>query len=653
MVRFTISLQVCLWLMLLPAVAVAQTGATLGGVISDQNGDVVTGARIDARHLATGQTISTTTDAAGKYQLTGLRFGDYHLSVNREGFTTYGKNIRLRASGANTADFVLVPGAIAVAVTVTAGKGNARLAVDIPQPVSVTGAAEIEARRTPSVMQALDSVPNLLAIGANPLAARPRLRGLASNRLLVVVDGERLNNVRSDPFSGISLAVIDVTQLESAEVLGGAGSSLYGSDAIAGTINLVTRDAVVRDDRKHLGVRLDADARTNGFFRRGAATINASSPRIALRLSGSLFRLGNYTAGGGGIRREEVARIGAFANQLGNAVNSNVARTFAVWELPAGGEIPNAQGHGFYNQFDFRIFPKPGQSIRLRQQSSQHKNIGFAFLSPPFDVREQSNRFRRLDKYGLRYEAHGLRSWLPRLSVGGYRQKYVFPDDTLTYSITAGSSWTLAANENPPPATLPRLTGNASLFTPANFTDGKSTVTSYGFEAQATLEPIKNGSFTTSLSYVRDSSVDQFSRFDFSPTTRQPQNFVSGRATTPDTVYRNVGWSNLLEYEPRPSVRLSGGVRVDHWRTTSQPTRGFPFSGEASILDASFERLRTRPGALDIDGASGILDLINGTRGIETNQTSITGNAGVVGAPARSHQSIFSMGDELPRTRRH
>jgi outer membrane receptor for ferrienterochelin and colicin len=106
---------------------------------------------------------------------------------------------------------------------------------------------------------------------------RPRLRGLASNRLLIILDGERLNNMRSDPLSGVSPSVVDVTQLQSMEVVSGAGSSLYGSDAMAGVMNLITASPV-RDD--HLSFRFTGDARTNGAFRRGAATINWSGPAL-------------------------------------------------------------------------------------------------------------------------------------------------------------------------------------------------------------------------------------------------------------------------------------------------------------------------------------------------------------------------------------
>ena len=608
----------------------AASGASISGTVTDQNGAVIAGANVEARHLSSGQTATTQTGASGRYELNGLEFGAYRVSVQRAGFAVAAKSVELRADGSVGADFLLVPGMIQDTVNVTAGKGNTRLDMDTPQAIAVVGAREIEARRPQSVMGALEGVPNLVAVGANPLAARPRLRGLTSNRLLLIIDGERLNNVRSDPFSGISPGLFEVMALESAEVLSGAGSSLYGSDAIAGAINLVTKDPVRREQGHYLGLRFDGDARSNGLFRRSVATLNWSTPRIALRAGGSLFRLNNYRSGDAVISREEVVRIGTFANELGNAVDANVARTYAVWELPAGAEVLNGQGHGFNSNLDLWLFASPKQSIRYHQLGNQHKDIGFAFVSPPFDVRRQSNGFRRLDKHGLRYEAHGLSAWMPRLGLRAYRQKYSFPDDVLTHTINPGSSWDTVPNPDSQTGTLPVLTGNASTFTPANFIDGKSNVTSYGAEAQATFALFARASLTTGVGYLRDSSADEFSRVDFDPVTHARQSVLGGRASTPDAVYQNLSWSNLLEYEPLPRLRLTGSLRVDNWRTRARVTRGFPLGTEAAILEASFDALRAQPGSLDIEGASGILQLINGTRDIETNRTSVTGNVAAV-----------------------
>lgn len=619
-------MKLLLSLIILPTIVWAAASVSVTGVVRDQHGDLIEGALIEAHEVASGWTTATKTDSSGRYELKGLSPGEYRVSVYRAGFSTAARSIRLRVEGETISmDFMLTPGAIEDTVTVTAGKGGARVAADTAQAITVTGALEMETRRPASVTQALAEVPNLITIGSNPLAVRLRLRGLSSNRLLMIVDGERLNNVRSDPQSGISPAIVDVTQLESAEVLSGSGSSLYGSDAVAGTINLISKEPVTIAGGRYLGLRFDGDARSNGVFGRGAAALNFSTPRFALRAAGSLFRLDSYRAGGSSIPLAEVVRLGSFASEMSNAVGTNVARSFAVWELAAGGEVPNGQAHGFYSQLDAWLFVSEKQSIRYRQLSNQHKNIGFAFLSPPYDLRLQGNGFRRLDKYGLRYEGREMESRMPRIALSAYRQKYSFPDDITNYSINPGSSWQIPTSDS-----LPVLTGNASTFTPANFTDGKSSVTSYGADAQVTLALFKRARLTTGFGYLRDASVDEFSRIDFSLSASAPGSSVTGRASTPDSVYRNLSWSNLFEYEPVERVRLSASLRVDNWRTEAKVTRGFPLGTESAILGASFDALAAQPGGIDVEGASGILDLVNGVGGIKTSRMSVTGHAGLV-----------------------
>src|SRR5262249_55594613 len=197
-----------------------------------------------------------------------------------------------------------------------------------------------ERRRPISTTRALDRTPNLTIVNANPALERPRLRGLASNRVLIVLDGERLNNVRSDPTSGVSPSIVDVVQLEGAEVLSGAGSSLYGSDAMAGVINLITTPTFERGDN-YLGLRFNGDYHTNGQFRRGATTLNWSRSLFAVRVGGSLFRGENYDTGDEAIPLGDVVRLGNLAAAMGNSAGNNVARTYAVWSSPASAEVPN------------------------------------------------------------------------------------------------------------------------------------------------------------------------------------------------------------------------------------------------------------------------------------------------------------------------
>jgi outer membrane receptor protein involved in Fe transport len=622
--RFYLCFIALLYGLSVSTVAAQSTGAKVTGTIRDPVGQLIVDARVEMLNIASGVTLKTISNSEGMYEMGQLPLGSYLLSINSPGFAVATRSITLRRNESYLEDFSLVPGIIESSITVTAGKGNARVAADAPQMVTVTDQSDFERRRPASTTRALELTPNLNTINANLALERPRLRGLASNRLLIVLDGERLNNVRSDPTSGVSPSIVDVTQLEAAEVLSGAGSSLYGSDAMAGVINLITPSEERGDN--YLGLRFNGDVRTNGGFRRGAATINWNTWRFAARLSGSLFRENAYHTGNKEIPLSDVVRLGNLAASMGNEAGNNVARTYAVWSLPAGGEVANSQGHGFNAQADFWFYPSWKQSIRYRQLNSQHKDLGFSFIAPPFDPRRQFNSFRRLDKYGLRYERREPRSWLSRVAASFYGQKYSFPDDTLTSQILFNSSWTLGFEPGPLGFFSGRLTGNASSFAGVNLSENKNSITTHGLDLQATFAPFVGGLVTTGVGYLRDSSVDEFSRTDLVA----PFTVVSGRASNPDTDYTNWGWFNLIEHEPFRWLRLNGGLRVDKWSTQAKVTNGFPLGIESVLLDRSFNFLLAVPGQVSTTGAAGLLDLVNGVRGISTSRTVVTGTAGAV-----------------------
>jgi outer membrane receptor protein involved in Fe transport len=626
----------------------AQATFQLTGQVFDQTNAVLPNATVKVLNAASGKEASTLTDRAGHYAINNLLPGNYRLTASAPGFTTVAISLTLRAT--TTQNFSLIPGSIEDRVTITASKGSAKAADVTPQIVNVTTAQDIEQRRPASTFQVIERTPNLIQAGGNPSIERPRLRGLAASRVLIVIDGERLNNVRTDSGStGISPSIVDVTQLNAAEVVSSASSSLYGSDALAGTINLLTKTPVRSAETSVLGLRFDGDARTNERLRRAGLALNWSVPKFAARLSGSLFRTGNYRSGDQAITADQVVTLGRFATDMANTLVgppsnlgplANVARTYAVWSLPSGGEVLNSQGQGGNAQVDAWFFPSSNHSLRYRQLNSQHYNVGLAFSTPPFDPFISSLSFRRLDKYGARYEGREFTGYLARVAGGFYWQRFSSPQDQIATnipnasSVGGNSSWTLQRIPNPAVPNgfidLSVLTGKPSVFQFANTTSNqnKNTITSVGADVQATLIPFTNALVTTGFGYLEDRSRDEFARFTFNA-NNQPTNFVAG-ATTPNANYRNLGWFNLLEYDPARWLHLTGGFRVDNWATEATPTRGFPLGSEVAILNASLNALKANPGSLNVNGIDGALALVSGTGKLTTNNTILTGNAGFV-----------------------
>jgi len=142
----------------------------------------------------------------------------------------------------------------------------------VGRSVSVVTAQEIDLRQQRFVFDALNAVPGVQVIrsGSFGAIASVSLRGLPSDQTLVVQDGVVLN----DPASfgnGFNFANFDTADIERIEVLRGAQSALYGSDAIGGVVNIVTRDG-----REGFGGEAFVEGGSFGVFRGGASVLGGN-----------------------------------------------------------------------------------------------------------------------------------------------------------------------------------------------------------------------------------------------------------------------------------------------------------------------------------------------------------------------------------------
>lgn len=111
----------------------------------------------------------------------------------------------------------------------------------VPQPVSVVTAVEIEEQTPNTATDLLRNLPGVDVNGVGTSQPRPIIRGQRGQRILLLEDGIRMNTSRRQSDFGELPALVDVGALERVEVVRGPGSVLYGSDAIGGVVNMITR----------------------------------------------------------------------------------------------------------------------------------------------------------------------------------------------------------------------------------------------------------------------------------------------------------------------------------------------------------------------------------------------------------------------------
>lgn len=110
--------------------------------------------------------------------------------------------------------------------------------------ISVLTAEEIEERQYSFTLDALRAIPGITVSQNGPFggAASVRIRGASSDQTLVLIDGVIVNDPAS-PGAGFNFASLDPNDIERIEVLRGPQSTLYGSQAIGGVVNIITKRA--------------------------------------------------------------------------------------------------------------------------------------------------------------------------------------------------------------------------------------------------------------------------------------------------------------------------------------------------------------------------------------------------------------------------
>ncbi|MGH7505546.1 MAG: TonB-dependent receptor plug domain-containing protein, partial [Longimicrobiales bacterium] len=149
-----------------------------------------------------------------------------------------------------------------------------------PAPVSIFTLTEIREARPNTVADLFRDAPGLDVTGVGAQQPRPVIRGQRGQRILLLQDGLRLNNARRQQDFGEIPALVDVASVERVEVVRGPASVLYGTDAIGGVVNIITRSPAREGFHGIAGYRFGSAAGTHKgsasmFGRFGALDVSA------------------------------------------------------------------------------------------------------------------------------------------------------------------------------------------------------------------------------------------------------------------------------------------------------------------------------------------------------------------------------------------
>jgi len=174
---------------LMSAPLLAQSGGLSGRVTRD-NGDPMAGAAVVLEELKR----EVRTGAAGTYRFDNVRPGEYHVSVRAEGYSTRRTEVTVTDQGATLDLVVELDLHFAEVVSVSP---TPRSQFESYQPTSVLAGQELTKQLEGTIGATLQSEPGLAMRSIGPGPARPVIRGLDGDRIVVLEDGQRVGDLSS------------------------------------------------------------------------------------------------------------------------------------------------------------------------------------------------------------------------------------------------------------------------------------------------------------------------------------------------------------------------------------------------------------------------------------------------------------------------
>ena len=226
-----------LFVAVLPAFSQSQSNSALiSGTVTDSSGAALPDVRVTAQsENSSGESpVSATSDHDGRYALQ-LPAGKYRVQFSLQSFTRRQFQWDLSAGGAQTLDVRLVIEPLSSSVLVTAQTEPIREQLS-SAPSAIVGREEIDQRQFVFVPELLLYTPGVAIgrTGANGGTASLFLDGGNSNFVKVLVDGTPIN----PPGGAVDFSVLTTEGIDKVEIVRGAESAIYGTDAVSGVVQL-------------------------------------------------------------------------------------------------------------------------------------------------------------------------------------------------------------------------------------------------------------------------------------------------------------------------------------------------------------------------------------------------------------------------------
>ncbi len=207
----------------------------LSGRIFDADGSPLPMATVQVQRIGKG----TVSNVDGSYQYNFSSQGVYRISVRYTGYEPVDAVVRINRD--TMVDFTLRPVRSQLEAVVVTGTRTPKILKDVPVVTTVISSKEIEKTGSLTIADVLQAeIPGVEFSRQMDGQVVMNMQGMGGSDVLFLIDGERM---AGESLNNIDYERLNMDNIERVEIVRGAGSALYGSNAIGGVVNIITKEA--------------------------------------------------------------------------------------------------------------------------------------------------------------------------------------------------------------------------------------------------------------------------------------------------------------------------------------------------------------------------------------------------------------------------
>jgi hemoglobin/transferrin/lactoferrin receptor protein len=325
-----------------------QTFTLKGKIINVENGSPIQGAAVFISYSSFAYS-----NMDGFYSLPGLNPGKYQIKISSLGYKSISTEIKITSD--EIKDFALTSSTIELDEVVVSTDRTENYLRNSPYSEVLIGKNEIQTRPSVSLPDILQNEPGVSLLRDGIWGTEVSIRGLNRENVIALIDG---NRIATSTDVAARLSMVDMNDVERVEVIKGASSSIYGSGATGGIVNIITKSPQLYD-RFSLNGNVITEYNTVNDLTVFGGSLYSGSSFWSTKLSGS-YRKANNT------------------------------------QTPLG-ELKNSQFEDYSFSGALNIFPIDNHKLKVDYQLFRANDVGIpgasvfpdqAFVTYPFERRE-------------------------------------------------------------------------------------------------------------------------------------------------------------------------------------------------------------------------------------------------------------------------